>query len=118
LVSILDICSRVLRAVCMRVGQGRDLAEVNGVAGEGVGDGVDVGEDAEMVLHVVEEDDGGEGEIVGDGWLDAEDLVAVSMLITKVFVVEGGHGAAGSAEGEVTATVVVGGCVAGAGGGG
>src|SRR5580693_2320463 len=71
-----------------------------------------------MVLHVVEGDDGGEGEVVGDGRLDAEDLVAVSMLITKVFAVEGGRGAAGSAEGEVAAAGVVGRCAAGAGGGG
>ena len=100
------------------VGECGDLAEVDGVAGEGVGDGVDIGEDGEMVLHVVEGDDGGEGEVVGDGRLDAEDLVAVSMLITKVFAVEGGRGAAGSAEGEVAAAGVVGRCAAGAGGGG
>jgi len=91
------------------VGEGRDLGVVDGVAGEGVGDGVEVGHDAVVVVHVLEGDDGGEGEVVRDGGFDAEDFFAVAVAVAEVFAAEGGHGAAGSGVGEVAAARVVGG---------
>lgn len=90
------------------IGESAGLAMVDGVAGEGIGYGVEVFEDGGVVFHVDKAD---EGDGVSGGWgmgLEAANAAAPVVIEAEIAAVEGGHGAAGASEAEVAAAGVVG----------
>jgi hypothetical protein len=88
------------------VGKAGDLAVVDIGEGEGLGDGVDVFHDRLHVCHV-DEGDEGHAEVAGAGedGAGAGHKAAMVVIETELLVVLGGHGAAGSGEAEMAATL-------------
>ena len=86
------------------IGESADLAVVDLMAGERLGDGVEVVEDGGVVFHVDEVDEGRLGSGVGEGGTEAFRAVAEFVVVAEFAAAVGGHGAAGSAEVDAAAT--------------
>jgi hypothetical protein len=87
------------------VSEDADLAMVDLVVGESLGDGIEVVEDGGVVFHVGESDEGfSDVGVREDGATDAGEAAVALVVVAEFSAVFGGHGAAGSAEGDATAT--------------
>ena len=86
------------------IGESADLAVVDLMAGERLGDGVEVVEDGGVVFHVDEVDEGRQGSGVGEGGTEAFRAVAEFVVVAEFAAAVGGHGAAGSVEVDAAAT--------------
>ena len=83
------------------VGHDADLAVIDMMVGEGQGDGVEVVEDGGVVFHVGKADEGFPDVGVGKvGAAGAEEAAAAIVVVAEFAGVVGGHGAAGSIEGD------------------
>jgi hypothetical protein len=86
------------------IGEDADLAMIDVMVGEGQGDGVEVVQDGGVVFHVGKADEGlpdvGVGKVGAAG---AEEAAAAIVVVAEFAGVVGGHGAAGSAEGDAAA---------------
>jgi hypothetical protein len=83
-----------LEAGLHEAGEGAELAVVDVAVGEGFGDGVEIGEDGGVVVHVNEVDQRAGGFGIGGHGLALGLALALEALVAEVVAVEGGHGAA------------------------
>ncbi len=90
------------------VSEGADLGVIDGVAGEGLGDGIEIVEDGGVVFHVNEGDEGDGVAGRGRNGLEGVEAAAAVVRVAEVVAGERRHGAAGAAEAEMAAAGVVG----------
>lgn len=82
---------------------GAYLPVVDCVAGEGVGGGVEVVEDAAKVLHLDEGDQRDLAPVVRRHWLEGAQKAALVMRVAELAVFECRHGAAGAVDADMCA---------------